>query len=83
MAKKITVWVPEKKRVMTIKEGYTLADVQEKYPKAVKVRKPSLRTLEEWCNDCGCETVGCGCWVEPDGECSHGNPSWLLALGMI
>lgn len=24
-----------------------------------------------------------GCEVEPDGECEHGHPSVLLALGMI
>ena len=24
-----------------------------------------------------------GCFVEPDGECPHGNPSFLLVLGMI
>lgn len=24
-----------------------------------------------------------GCTVEPDGRCEHGNPSILLALGMI
>ena len=32
----------------------------------------------------GCEAA-CphGCWVEPDGTCPHGNPSWLLKLGLI
>ena len=24
-----------------------------------------------------------GCYVEPDGTCPHGNPSLLLALGLI
>ena len=24
-----------------------------------------------------------GCYVEPDGHCPHGYPSWLLYLGMI
>jgi hypothetical protein len=24
-----------------------------------------------------------GCEVEPDGKCEHGNPSILLAMGMI
>lgn len=32
--------------------------------------------------DEGCETP-CGCWVEQDGRCKHGNPSWLRVLGMI
>lgn len=24
-----------------------------------------------------------GCFVEPDGECEHGYPSWLVYLEMI
>ena len=47
------------------------------------MRRPSLeelqRQLEE---DGGCEATD-GCWVEPDGTCDHGQPSWLLALGLI
>ena len=40
--------------------------------------------LQEWSDDGGCEAA-CphGCWVETDGTCDHGNPSWLLLLGMI
>ena len=30
----------------------------------------------------GCEATD-GCFVEPDGSCEHGQPSWLLALGVI
>jgi hypothetical protein len=42
---------------------------------------PSLQTLEEWESDGGgCEATD-GCWVEPDGVCPHGHPSWLLWLG--
>ena len=53
-------------------------------PKEVNpMRRPSLeelqRQLEE---DGGCEATD-GCWVEPDGTCDHGQPSWLLALGLI
>jgi hypothetical protein len=48
-----------------------------------RMRRPSLeelqRQLEE---DGGCEATD-GCWVEPDGSCDHGQPSWLLALGLI
>lgn len=45
--------------------------------------EPDLETLEEWMNeDGGCEATD-GCWVEPDGVCSHGHPSWLLRLGLI
>lgn len=45
---------------------------------------PDVETLEEWESEGGCEAA-CeyGCWVEPDGECSHGEPSWLLVLGLI
>jgi hypothetical protein len=24
-----------------------------------------------------------GYWVEPDGTCEHGKPSWLLVLGFV
>ena len=48
-----------------------------------RLRRPSLeelqRQLEE---DGGCEATD-GCFVEPDGTCDHGQPSWLLALGLI
>ena len=79
--KKVKVYY--KGRVRTLKEGVTFDYFQAKYPEAVKVcRVPSIRTLEEWSNDCGCEAID-GCWVEPDGTCQHGQPSWLLAMGMI
>lgn len=44
--------------------------------------KPSFDDLEEWEAEGGCEAVD-GCWVESDGVCPHGCPSWLLVLGMI
>lgn len=44
--------------------------------------RPDLETLEEWDFDGGCEATD-GCWVEPDGVCQHGHPSWLLRLGYI
>lgn len=43
---------------------------------------PSMRTLEEWTNDCMCETPT-GDIVEPDGTGPDGAPSWLLHFGMI
>ena len=45
---------------------------------------PDLETLMQWEMEGGCEAA-CphGCWVEPDGSCRHGNPSWLLKLGFI
>lgn len=44
--------------------------------------RPDLETLEEWDFDGSCEATD-GCWVEPDGVCEHGHPSWLLRLGFI
>lgn len=44
--------------------------------------EPSLDELIRWENDAGCYTP-CGCWVEPDGHCDHGIPSWLIILGFI
>ena len=43
-----------------------------------------LEQLQEWQDDGGCEAA-CPhqCWVEPDGTCEHGHPSWLVALGMM
>jgi hypothetical protein len=45
---------------------------------------PDLETLIEWEAEGGCQAA-CpeGCWVEPDGVCPHGNPSWLIVLGLI
>lgn len=40
--------------------------------------------LQEWNADGGCEAACLhGCWVEPDGDCEHGQPSWLKVLGWI
>lgn len=54
---------------------------KSRWPKPTTER-PDLETLEEWHSDSGCEATD-GCWVEPDGICEHGHPSWLLRLGMI
>lgn len=44
---------------------------------------PDEEALIDWfTQDSGCEATD-GCWVEADGYCSHGHPSWLLVLGMI
>ena len=52
-----------------------------KYP-APTTRAPSVARLREWDRDGGCEATD-GCWVEPDGECEHGHPSWLIRMGLI
>jgi hypothetical protein len=47
------------------------------------MRRPSLKELQRQVEeDGGCEATD-GCWVEPDGCCENGQPSWLLALGLI
>jgi hypothetical protein len=69
--------------VRKLKEGITLEQYQAKRPDAIEVRKPPcIKTLEKWSSDCGCKAID-GCWVEPDGICEHGKPSWLLALNYI
>lgn len=74
--------------IRVLKEGIKFQDyfkrLESKYPEqsAIKVRKPSIDTLMNWDMDGGCESVD-GCWVELDGVCEHGFPSWLLVLGMI
>lgn len=53
-----------------------------KLDQAAEARMPDLATLMEWEAEGGCEATD-GCWVESDGVCPHGHPSWLLALGLI
>jgi len=45
---------------------------------------PDIDTLMEWEAEGGCEAA-CefGCWVESDGYCEHGKPSWLLVMELI
>ena len=45
---------------------------------------PDVETLIAWEAEGGCEAA-CPhhCWVEADGTCTHGNPSWLIKLGLI
>jgi hypothetical protein len=49
-----------------------------------RLSPPSIETLIAWEAQGGCEAA-CPhrCWVEPDGRCTHGNPSWMLKLGLI
>ena len=69
--------------VRRLKVGVDLQAYLADHPGAYKVCKPpSIAKLEEWQEDCGCKALD-GCWVEPDGTCQHGKPSWLLALGLI
>ena len=45
-------------------------------------REPEFAILQEWEEQGGCQATD-GCWVEPDGECEHGYPSWLIYLELI
>lgn len=49
-----------------------------------ELKPPDVETLIEWEAEGGCEAA-CPhhCWVEPDGTCPHGNPSWLRRLGLV
>ena len=54
----------------------------KKWPEPT-VDRPTWEDLEEWMwEDGGCEATD-SCWVEPDGTCQHGHPSWFLKLGLI
>jgi hypothetical protein len=59
-------------------------DHQQEEPPETDPEPPDLETLKAWADEGGCEAA-CphGCWVEADGACSHGHPSWLLKLGLI
>lgn len=53
-----------------------------KYPEPTE-EQPDEGDIEEWMSgEGGCEATD-GCWVELDGTCEHGHPSWLLHLGWI
>lgn len=45
-------------------------------------RAPDLEELQEAVDDGVCPSI-CGDSVEPDGYGSEGDPSWMLALGLI
>jgi hypothetical protein len=43
---------------------------------------PELATLMQWLDEGVCESTD-GCLALPDGYCEHGEPSWLVELGLI
>jgi len=55
---------------------------RRKLLKRLRTKQPTMEQLMEWEAEGGCEATD-GCWVEPDGYCEHGCPSWLIALGLI
>ena len=44
--------------------------------------EPEMDELERMVCDGVVEATD-GCWVEPDGVCPHGHPSWFVALEII
>jgi hypothetical protein len=54
---------------------------RKKWPEPT-MEQPEIEELIEMESDGGCDATD-GCWVEPDGVCEHGHPSWLLYMGMI
>lgn len=72
----------KKAGVIEVPEGQEIA-MKEKYPEAIEVDEiPSEEYIKDWSMDGGCETPD-GCWVEEDGICEHGYPSWLRIMGLI
>jgi hypothetical protein len=47
------------------------------------MRRPSLLELHRQVEEDGGGEATDGCFVQPDGTCDHGQPSRLLALGLI
>jgi hypothetical protein len=47
------------------------------------MRRPSLLELHRRVEEDGGGEATDGCFVEPDGTYEHGQPSWLLVLGLI
>lgn len=80
---KMKQYVYRANKIRLLKEGVDLQHYLSDHPGACPICKPPCTaTLEKWSNECGCKALD-GCWVEPDGTCEHGKPSWLKAMGMI
>ena len=45
--------------------------------------EPSEETLMSWLMDAEYPEATDGCIIEPDGTCEHGQPCWMLYLGLI
>ena len=75
------VWSKER-GFRALKDGISLESYRLKYPDAIEVKCPSLKTLQKYSFDSVVKALD-GCKVAPDGTCRHGYPSWLLATGRI
>jgi hypothetical protein len=62
--------------------GDTVIEMNNRRQKMTEQKKQPQ--LIQWEAQGGCEAA-CphGCWVEPDGHCPHGKPSWLIVMGLI
>jgi hypothetical protein len=78
---RVSVVLPEPQEAVT---GKVIPSYTSEPTTKPKLRPPDMETLIEWEAEGGCEAA-CPhrCWVEPDGHCPHGNPSWLLKMGFI
>lgn len=83
------VFLLDRKIVKAFKDHVTEQQIKDRYQvkELIAINKkfiPKMEDLEEWNRDGGCFCTGpCACWVEPDGVCGDGYPSWLMALGYI
>ncbi len=79
----MTIYAYRDGRVRALKAEIKQEDYLQKHPEAKIVDSPpSMEMMGEWVNDGVAEALG-GCRVEPDGECEHGFPSWVRAMGYI
>lgn len=60
--------------------SYKGRELKMRYRSVLKT--PSLKSLDRWTNEGMCKSVF-GATVEADGHGCDGEPSWLLAMGMI
>ena len=66
---------------MKLAEKFISKVVEARWP-APKVKRPSNDVLNRALDSGECPATD-GCMVEPDGECPHGYPSWLVYLELI
>jgi hypothetical protein len=59
-----------------------IKSAQEQIAMANANEEPDVHTLNDWIQQGGCEALD-GCWIEPDGHCEHGYPSWLIYMDLI
>lgn len=83
----VTTLLKAQDRLSSYRVGFAVPEAlgeQEEALASETLEPPDWETLEQWADEGVCEAA-CPhhCLVEPDGRCEHGNPSWLLKLGLI